>query len=101
MADLIVSFSRALRDVPVMAGDDVRTETIAIGASSAAGTLTAEPREGIVSLLPGADCWVCIGSDPEAGEPGTGIENSWPLQSGIPREFAIERGMKVAVIERA
>jgi hypothetical protein len=100
MADLIVTYTTALaavsRPAPVESGEDERTETIEIGAESAAGTLTAADGEFIVSLLAEADCWVKIGADPTAVA-GSGRK----LLEGERAQYSIRPGSRVAVIQAA
>lgn len=103
MADLIVHFTRYLREAPIMSGDDVRTEVITIGAEAAVSDLEAVGQESVVHLVPGADCWVAVGPSPEASAPDSteGGEPVWALQSGVAMQLKIEKGMKVSVIQRS
>lgn len=109
MSDLIVTFSRARSQLdrkyedpnyPVAYGANTRTEALAIGSESDATTLAAIAGDNYVELYSPVDCWFEIGSDPTAeaiasGEDGT----SRFLPAGYIREFDIDLGDKVAVIE--
>lgn len=101
MADLIVTFTRAVPDppravqLPVVVGRSARTEVIAIAGTAADGTLAAVAGEHIVTLEAGADCWVAIGTSPDPDS-----TNRHPLKIGVLRPFWVELGDIVAVIER-
>ena len=100
MADLIVSFGRFIREAPIAAGDDVRTEVITIGASSVSTTIAANSRDRLAHLEAGANCWVAIGVDPDAEPSTAGGDPIWPMNSGAEKDFYVQPGFKVAVIQR-
>lgn len=100
MDELIVTFTRAVEDrsalgwFPLPSGRSARTETIEIGAESAAGALVATASESVVWIDAPAECWVAIGAAPEAAA-GSG----WHLAAGESRPFGAQAGDKVAVIQ--
>lgn len=100
MANLVVTFRRALGNPPVMVGRNARSESIAIGASSAPGTLVCDPSdnngESCVDLYAGAACWVKIG-------PGTPVAaantTSFFMAEGERLQFSLVKDDRVAVIQ--
>lgn len=97
MADLIVTFGRALSAPPVMDGNPRRTEVVAIGGSSAETSLTATEHENAVKVYAEADCWVAVGV--EAAVPDTnGLTESGFLKEGDLDYLKIAPGEKVSVV---
>lgn len=106
MADLIVTFGKASGDPPVMQGRGRRTEVLTISGSSDTTTMAAGTSghrgENIADLLALGDCWVEIGTTPDAVEPGAAPANkSWPMQEGERMQMDLDDGDKVSVIERS
>lgn len=107
MADVIVTFGRALGNPPVMQGNPRRTVTLTISGTAAttsiaAGDVAGNRGENIVDLLAGADCWVEIGPDPTAAAPSSAPENrSWPMKSGERMQMNVDEGDKVSIIQRS
>lgn len=100
MATLIVTFGKSPspggggRNLPILDGSEVRTEVIDLANSAGGGTTTLSVAAGedVVDLYPGADCWVAIGTSPNAvaGE-------CWFLPQGLPKQFWVDPGEKVDV----
>lgn len=97
MATLIVTFSHvdASRDydAPLAKGSAARTETLTMPAESSA----ALAGEDVVELLADADCWVAIGSAPDASIATDGTGAARKLLSGTPYQFHVETGDRIAV----
>lgn len=93
MATLVVTLSRidASRDydAPVAQGSGCRTESITMPAS---GNLVANGEE-IVELLADADCWVAVGTVPDANS-----ADRRKLKADVPYTFGIHDGEKIAVL---
>lgn len=93
MATLVVTFSGIDAThhftAPVARGASVRSETLTLPAT---GALAALAGDGIVELLADADCTVNIGPAPV-----TTANISRKLKSGIPYQFSVVTGDKVAV----
>jgi hypothetical protein len=72
MSNVIGTFTRPAPDrstqqwFPVLVGNRARTETVAIGAESAAATETATGGDFLLLLHATAACWVTIGIEPVA-----------------------------------
>lgn len=106
MAYLIVTFGRAGGDVPVMRGANQRTEKLSIDAATTdpapATEMVADAGsnygENVVDLIAEAKCWVEIGPDPDAGDSGSGIGNSFVMLLGERRQYSIAKGDKVSVV---
>lgn len=100
MANLVVTFRRAQGTPPVMVGRNARTESVAIGGTSAPTTMVCDPsdnnQESIADLYAAAACWVKIGDGtPVATANGT----SAYMAEGERLQFTIVKGDRVAVIQ--
>jgi hypothetical protein len=106
MSYLIVTFARAGADIPVMRGSNQRTEKVSIDAAttdpSPATNMVADASsnhgENVADLIAEAKCWVEIGPDPDAGDSGSGIGNSFVMLAGERRQYSINKGDKVSVV---
>jgi hypothetical protein len=100
MANLIVTFTHdgasppRAHTQPLAAGGSARTEQIAIGATSAAGSELGTSADYIVDLKAKAECWVAVGSAPTAVA-GSG----WHMDTDERLQFYIGVGEKVAVVQ--
>lgn len=104
MATLWVTFGKHIQTpaAPVMDGNQQRSfaMTIPEGSDGAdASSFAANARENIVKLVADEDCYVEIGSAPDAQVPddSTGVTGT-KLTSGVPEWFAIDAGEKVSVV---
>ncbi|PSJ55753.1 hypothetical protein [Pseudaminobacter soli (ex Li et al. 2025)] len=98
MATLVITYSciDASRHyvAPVARGASVRTETVTMPGN---GTLSAKAPEEIVELLADVDCWVAIGATPTVSALPDGTRAARKLAAGMPYQFNVSAGEKVAV----
>ena len=99
MANLIVSYAKVgpseRGTFRLQRAGYVRTEQIAIGVTSAAGSLVALAGD-ILEVTALDDCWVAVGPAPTAAAGGS---TSRYLAEGTVREYVVDPGDKVAVIQ--
>lgn len=95
MASVYVTFGDAVREHPVMRGRVGRTQVLDIEESTGEeeSTLDANPGENIVSVYAQGDCWVAVGSAPNAT-----TNPRHPVFAGERRDFWIESDEKVAIV---
>lgn len=102
MADLVVTLADAVPDdipayrLPLADLGSLSTETIAIGGTSAAGSLLGTDALYVALLTARADCWVKVGTAPTAVA-GEGLF----MPNGTTVHGYISVGHKVAVIQDA
>lgn len=107
MATLYITFSRVgsrqAQPAPIAQGGPVRTEVLTIPVTSDGAdesSLAALETDDHVELYADGDCWIEIGSSPEAAAiAASATGDSRFLPSGTPREFSVVEGDKVSVIE--
>lgn len=100
MATLTVTFTRGFPNVfatqagGVAVGKVARSEVITLPATT---SLQSAAAENIVELTADADCWVAIGTAPDAGANTAGERDAHFIKSGLPYQYWIdETGTKVA-----
>lgn len=105
MAFLIVTFTRAGSDLPVMSGRIARTEKLLITSGQTdpvVGNLVCDPgdnnQENVVDLLAEAACWVEIGENPAADDPSGGMGASFKLKEGERMQRFVVKGDRVSVV---
>lgn len=102
MADLIVSFARAHGTPPLLEANSIRTEILEIAAAVTEAVVTelaARKTDNCIDLCAGADCWVAIGADPDAGNPSDSqFQSSFKMKSGERLQIWAEYPSKVSVV---
>lgn len=105
MANLYVTFGRAIGNPPLMIAATQRSATlfIAVGSTdSVVTTLAADDKHNAVDLKAEADCWVDIGPDADAGEPGVdGSDTSFFMAEGERIQKIVDEHDKVSVVAAA
>lgn len=105
MANLYVTFGRAIGSPPLMIAATCRSAKLVIAAGetdSVVTTLAADDTHNAVDLYAEASCWVDIGPDADAGEPGVdGNETSFFMASGERNYKVVDEHDKVSVVAAA
>ncbi|TCN30354.1 hypothetical protein [Sinorhizobium americanum] len=99
MATLTVTFTRAFPNVyttqvgAIAVGDAARSEVITLPDTSSLETVGGE---NAVELTASDDCWVAIGADPDPADNTAGIRSAHFLKAGVPYQYHVSEGDKVA-----
>jgi len=101
MANLYVTFGRAIGSPPLMIASNARSAKLAIGGSPALTTIAADRIHTAVDLYAEAACWVDVGQNPAAADPGTAGGISFYMGQGERMQKVCDHGDKVSVVAAA
>ena len=84
--------------LPISDGSNARGETITVPSdgSSTAGNLSAQENEHVVEVIADGDCWIAVGTAPDASAASDGTRVAHPIASGVPAYFWVSTGESVA-----
>lgn len=100
MANLYVTFGRATGSPPLMVATGSKSAKLAIGGSAVATTLAAESIHTAVDLYAEAACFVDVGPNAAASDPGTS-GTSFFMGQGERLQKVCDHNDKVSVIAAA